>query len=621
MASPKDPQYGAAGDGATDDTAAINACLAQNRVVDFGGPENTYLITGTVLVGRPDSQVVTGRGACLKAGAAVDMMRLAGAAHTVSGLVFDGNGQAGGRGVVVEPGAHHTRIAACAIRQCLGIDVADASYCMVLDNELLDCGSGITFRASSSALGIGWFTCRGNKLTGSGIALRSVRGGRVDGNAISGFAGNGVDCAGCAGVTIAGNTVQGGRDGVFVGGDPSQGITITGNVLTGAQRGVRVSTDTAGVLITGVVVTANTIVAPTEGAVLVSRTGSAQVSGVTVVDNDLQIGYGGGQYGVKMVNAEVCRVARNRVFRPLREAVHLHGVDIVQVTGNTLLDAGYASADTYDAVYVTNANRAVVRDNLVYGSAGYAVRITGGTGMTASGNRWRSLTRGGIYSQATNNNVYFDNRGFVPTVRVMPLGDSITEGSGLPGGYRTDLWRRLVASGHPVDFVGSQNNGPADLGDHDHEGHPGWRIDQLDAQLLGWLQDSRPRTVLLHVGTNDVLQAYDLAAAPNRLATLIDRMLGAVPYLELFVATIGPLADSTRESNAAAYNAGLRSIVAGRGSTGRVHLVEMRAALTIADLADGVHPTAAGYAKMAGVWHDVLVSVPNSLTLPPASAG
>jgi hypothetical protein len=62
-------------------------------------------------------------------------------------------------------------------------------------------------------------------------------------------------------------------------------------------------------------------------------------------------------------------------------------------------------------------------------------------------------------------------------VRVMPLGDSITEGTQVPGGYRIGLWQRLTAGGYRVDLVGSQFNGPAALGDHDHEGHPGWRID------------------------------------------------------------------------------------------------------------------------------------------------
>jgi hypothetical protein len=56
-------------------------------------------------------------------------------------------------------------------------------------------------------------------------------------------------------------------------------------------------------------------------------------------------------------------------------------------------------------------------------------------------------------------------------VRVMPLGDSITEGTQVPGGYRIGLWQRTAAAGYRVDLVGSQFNGPTALGDHDHEGH------------------------------------------------------------------------------------------------------------------------------------------------------
>ncbi|MBS2964878.1 GDSL family lipase, partial [Actinocrinis puniceicyclus] len=66
-------------------------------------------------------------------------------------------------------------------------------------------------------------------------------------------------------------------------------------------------------------------------------------------------------------------------------------------------------------------------------------------------------------------------------VRVMPLGDSITDGNQTPGGYRIGLWQRFVSAGYKVDFVGSLFNGPSTLGDHDHEGHSGWRIDQIDA--------------------------------------------------------------------------------------------------------------------------------------------
>ncbi|MFC8077743.1 GDSL-type esterase/lipase family protein [Streptomyces sp. NPDC057307] len=200
-------------------------------------------------------------------------------------------------------------------------------------------------------------------------------------------------------------------------------------------------------------------------------------------------------------------------------------------------------------------------------------------------------------------------------VRIMPLGDSITDGfTPYPGGYRVSLWQRLAAGGHTVDFVGSKSNGPAELGDHDHEGHSGWRIDQLDANINTWLEQSDPRTILLLIGTNDLNQNYDIANAPQRLSVLIDHIRAAKPRCELFVATIPPQSNSTLEGRVRNYNAAIPGILAGKGS--RVHLVKVYDALTTADLADGIHPTQAGHGKMAAVWYGALRSVPASLTAP-----
>src|SRR4051812_40525759 len=120
-------------------------------------------------------------------------------------------------------------------------------------------------------------------------------------------------------------------------------------------------------------------------------------------------------------------------------------------------------------------------------------------------------------------------------VRVLPLGDSITEGTQVPGGYRIGLWQRMAAAGYRVDLVGTQYNGPGNLGDHDHEGHPGWRIDQIDASVTGWVSSTGPRTVLLHIGTNDILQNYNVGGAPGRLSGLIDRITAAAPSADVFV--------------------------------------------------------------------------------------
>jgi lysophospholipase L1-like esterase len=198
--------------------------------------------------------------------------------------------------------------------------------------------------------------------------------------------------------------------------------------------------------------------------------------------------------------------------------------------------------------------------------------------------------------------------------RVMPLGDSITEGTQVPGGYRIGLWQRFGGGNYRVDLVGSQFNGPASLGDHDHEGHPGWRIDQIDANIGSWLGTTNPRTVLLHIGTNDVLQNRDLPNAPARLSALVDRITAAVPNADVFVATIIPLTNEGQESAARAYNATIPGMVQSKVNAGkRVRLVDMHSALTTADLIDGVHPTATGYDKMAATWYAALRSVPGSI--------
>ncbi|MFB9235699.1 lectin [Plantactinospora siamensis] len=205
-------------------------------------------------------------------------------------------------------------------------------------------------------------------------------------------------------------------------------------------------------------------------------------------------------------------------------------------------------------------------------------------------------------------------------VRVMPLGDSITEGTQVPGGYRIGLWQRLANGRYTIDFVGSQYNGPSSLGDHDHEGHPGWRIDQIDANITGWLNTYQPHTVLLHIGTNDILQNYNVSTAPNRLSTLIDHITGTAPTAEVFVAQIIPLANSGQESAVRTFNAAIPGIVQSKVNAGKhVHLVDMHSALTTADLTDGIHPTATGYDKMAAVWYGALQAVSGSIGSPGGS--
>ena len=193
-------------------------------------------------------------------------------------------------------------------------------------------------------------------------------------------------------------------------------------------------------------------------------------------------------------------------------------------------------------------------------------------------------------------------------VKIMPLGDSITDGFNVAGGYRIELWNKLAAGNHTVDFVGSMSNGPASLGDRDHEGHSGWTISQIDAQITGWMRTSQPRTILLHIGTNDM---YNASQAPAQLSALLDRITTLAPDTEVFVATLVPFPRNAQ--NVQGFNAQIPGIVKTRADAGKhVHLVDM-SRVTNNDLADGIHPNATGYAKMAAAWYEALVKVPAAL--------
>jgi lysophospholipase L1-like esterase len=197
----------------------------------------------------------------------------------------------------------------------------------------------------------------------------------------------------------------------------------------------------------------------------------------------------------------------------------------------------------------------------------------------------------------------------VPTaVRVMPLGDSITwgVGSSTSSSYRADLWRRLAVNGYGVDFVGSVTSGQ--LPDPANEGHSGWTIAQIAANINGWLAGAKPDVVLLHIGTNDVNGASAGVGAPDRLNALIDQIRSAAPATTVLVAQIVPSTGAALNARIVEFNSRIPAIVASKNSA-KVRLVDQYHALTSADLADSLHPNDAGYVKMAATWYAALAPV------------
>jgi lysophospholipase L1-like esterase len=191
-------------------------------------------------------------------------------------------------------------------------------------------------------------------------------------------------------------------------------------------------------------------------------------------------------------------------------------------------------------------------------------------------------------------------------VRILPLGDSLTWGKGSTDhtGYRAHLHRALTAAGLDVDFVGSQHNGTGR--DTDHEGHPGWRIDQIGARLGPWLRATDPDVVLLDIGTNDYVQRYGVARAPDRLAALVDRIALLAPDTHIVLAKLLVIAGDHRGAGVRELNAAVPRIAAARRA--RVTVADM-SRISVANTVDGVHPTDAGYRQMAYQWLQALRTV------------
>lgn len=194
------------------------------------------------------------------------------------------------------------------------------------------------------------------------------------------------------------------------------------------------------------------------------------------------------------------------------------------------------------------------------------------------------------------------------TIRYMPLGDSITDGYGVPGAYRTVLWQRLVRDDHDrIDFVGSRSGGPAALGDRDHEGHVGWCIDGTckghpDDVVLPridrWMLTYEPDIVSIHLGTNDVGRGASGATTAERLDELVGHIYDANPAARVVLVQIVPMGVYRVQHDA--YDALIPDVARTYQRQGRrISVVDMSHLLEVpGDYRDALHPTQAGYDRM-----------------------
>ncbi|MFG2953677.1 FG-GAP-like repeat-containing protein [Streptomyces sp. NPDC048291] len=200
--------------------------------------------------------------------------------------------------------------------------------------------------------------------------------------------------------------------------------------------------------------------------------------------------------------------------------------------------------------------------------------------------------------------------GGLRTVRLLPVGDSITYGIGSSdgNGYRGDLWNDLDQQQLDPDFVGQVKSGT--MSDPDNEGNRGAVINEIAGPAAADAQSMRPNVVTLMAGTNDIQKDHEVATAPDRLSALIDRVQAGSPGVAIAVATLVPVKnDAPAEARREAYNEQVRALVSERQNEGeKVELAEM-GPMTDAMLDDRLHPNDIGYDFMADEFFDAVMTM------------
>lgn len=138
--------------------------------------------------------------------------------------------------------------------------------------------------------------------------------------------------------------------------------------------------------------------------------------------------------------------------------------------------------------------------------------------------------------------------------------------------------------------------------DRDHEGHSGKRIDEITT-LSDTGISAAPNIVLLHAGTNDANQDYDIGGASKRLELLIDKILKVNPKAVILVCQVIPSTTPAIQDRINIFNKDIPGIVDRYNEKGNhLVLVKMNEAIKTSDLDDNLHPTDDGYSKMADAW-------------------
>jgi len=222
-------------------------------------------------------------------------------------------------------------------------------------------------------------------------------------------------------------------------------------------------------------------------------------------------------------------------------------------------------------------------------------------------------------------------------LRILCLGDSITQSDYNYCGYRYMLWKKMVDSGINFDFVGSIQHRFLGTGneecleykgrkfDRDHEGHWGWRTDHIlgitkevpggsgKGNLSEWLKGYTPDIVLLHLGHNDAGAMEPTDQIADELKKVIAILQKANPRVSILLAKVIPSMYQEWNEELSALNPEADGIAkAMTTKTSKILVIDLHKGFDAEkDTFDGIHPNQVGAEKMARKWFDGILRILN----------
>ncbi len=244
------------------------------------------------------------------------------------------------------------------------------------------------------------------------------------------------------------------------------------------------------------------------------------------------------------------------------------------------------------------------------------------------------------------------------SVKILSLGDSITDGYWTSGAYRKYMYHELEQMGYNIDMVGPKGsnsntftyNGETIAYDDNNAGYSGYAIQEMTTKehrsgILETIQSTwyngknmiasyQPDIVLLQIGTNDILSEYN-DGITDRLENLVNVILqdlndddviyvSTIPDIDAILRAdwLGAYGINAWGSTDAekqqlmetvtgcidSYNTSIYNLVLQMQSEGKnVRFADINSVVNYqTDLYDGVHPNEAGYENMGKYWAGLL---------------